>query len=193
MKWSIPLLCLFALAACSTRPPATADERTTVRAMARDSRNAMFSLSARFVVKGPEQTASASLDWQHSAASDELQVNGPLGKVLALLTRDVSGVTLVDDRQQVTRAASLDELARATLGADIPLTGAAYWVTGRSGLADVRSRDAAGRISVLTERGWRVEFVEYEDDSPDALPRLIEATNGEYSFRLLVDVWNPLP
>ena len=186
-------LCALALTACSTRPPLSVDEHTFIRAAARDARNAMFSLSGRFVVKGPDQTASASLDWQHSTARDELQINGPLGKVLAQLNRDETGVQLIDDGQRVTRAASLDDLARSAFGADIPLTGAAYWVTGRPGRALVMSRDSVGRISALSERGWRVEFVQYEDDTPEALPRLIEASDGEYSFRLLVDAWNPLP
>ena len=46
---------------------------------------------------------------------------------------------------------------------------------------------------MLTERGWRVEFIEYEDDSADALPVQIDATDGENSFRLRVDNWYPVP
>ncbi|WP_306477534.1 lipoprotein insertase outer membrane protein LolB [Methyloversatilis sp.] len=184
--------CAATLSACATRPPVSLDEHGLIRSMARDERAAAFSLSGRFVVKGPDQSASASLDWQHAQDRDELQINGPLGKVLAQLTRDASGVRLVDDGQRVTRAATLDELARAAFGADIPLTGAAYWVTGRPGGASVTSRDGTGRIAALTERGWRVEFVRYEDDSADALPRLIEASDGEHSFRLLIDEWSPV-
>jgi outer membrane lipoprotein LolB len=193
VKWCVFGLCALLLAGCATRPVLPPDQQTLIRARARDDHGAAFSLSARFVVKGPDQTASASLDWQHSSESDELQINGPLGKVLALLNRDAGGVRLTDDRQRVTQAATLDELAYAAFGADIPLNGAAYWVTGRAGRALVMSRDVAGRLSVLSERGWRIEFVEYEDDSAEALPRLIEASDGEHSFRLLVDAWNPVP
>ena len=193
MRWVVVALCVGALAACATRPPVSVDQHALIRDMARDERAAMFSLSGRFVVKGPEQSASASLDWQHARDRDELQINGPLGKVLAQLTRDEDGVRLIDDSQRVTRAASLNELARAAFGADIPLTGAAYWVTGRPGDASIMSRDASGRIAVLSARGWRVEFVRYEDDSADALPSLIEASDGEHSFRLLIDAWHSVP
>ncbi|HEY9193705.1 MAG TPA: lipoprotein insertase outer membrane protein LolB [Methyloversatilis sp.] len=191
-RWLL-VLSACALTACTTLPQPGADQRSQVRALARSERDAAFSLSGRFVVKGPDQSASASLDWQHSSAQDELQINGPLGKVLAQLTRDADGVKLIDERQRVTTAVSLDELARQAFGADLPLTRAAHWVTGRPGSADVRSRDAFGRVSVLTERGWRVEFIEYEDDSPDALPVQIDATDGENSFRLRVDSWYPVP
>ena len=77
--------------------------------------------------------------------------------------------------------------------AELPLSRAAYWVTGRPGSADVRARDAAGRVAVLTEQSWRVEFTEYDGESPDALPRQIDASDGEHSFRLRIDAWYPLP
>lgn len=190
VRMALVAACAAILSACATRAPVRLDEHALIRSMARDERAATFALSGRFVVKGPDQSASASLDWEHTQDRDELQINGPLGKVLAQLTRDASGVRLIDDGRRVTHAATLDALARAAFGADIPLTGAAHWVTGRPGGSSVTSRDAAGRIAVLTERGWRVEFVRYEDDSADALPHLIEASDGERSFRLLIDEWS---
>jgi outer membrane lipoprotein LolB len=193
VRWGAIALCAGALSACVTRSPVSIDQQALIRSMARDDQAAVFSLSGRFVVKGPEQSASASLEWQHARALDALQINGPLGKVLAQLTRDEDGVRLVDENQRVTRARSLDELAHAAMGADVPLTRVAYWVTGRAGGASILSRDASGRIRALSERGWRVEFVRYEDDSVDALPRLIEASDGEHSFRLLIDEWHVVP
>jgi outer membrane lipoprotein LolB len=181
------------LGACSTLPPPVSGEHAAIRERARADKHAAFSLSGRFVVKGPQQSVSAGLDWAHSDALDELQVNGPLGKTLARLTRDVNGVRLVDDRQRISEAATLDELASELFGARVPLTRAAGWVTARPGTADVLSRDALGRVSVLAEQGWRVEYTAYEDDTPDALPRQIEASDGEYSLRLRVDAWYLLP
>jgi outer membrane lipoprotein LolB len=179
------------LAACSTLQQTESGEQAAIRERARADVHAAFSLSGRFVMKGPQQTVSAALDWAHSDVRDELQVNGPLGKTLARLTRDPDGVRLVDDRQQVSEAATLDELAGALFGARVPLTRAAGWVTARPGTADVLSRDALGRVSVLAEQGWRVEYTAYEDDTPDALPRQIEASDGEYSLLLRVDAWYP--
>jgi outer membrane lipoprotein LolB len=191
------LLCAgaLALAGCAALPPPAGEDPQVLalRERARDALNPAFSLSGRFVVKGPEQTASAALDWQHAKDRDELQINGPLGKVLAQLVRDAQGVRLIDERQRVTEAATIDELSRAVFGAELPLSRAAYWVTGRPGNADVRSRDAAGRVAVLTEQSWRVEFTEYDGDGPDALPRQIDASDGEHSFRLRIDAWYPLP
>lgn len=193
MRWGWLALCVGALTACSSVPPTGGDERTQIRALAQRADHPAFSLTGRFVVKGPDESASASLDWLHSDERDELQINGPLGKILAQLTRDAGGVKLVDDRQRVSEAATLDELARDVFGASLPLTRVAYWVTGRAGRADIASRDAAGRIGTMWEQGWRVEFVEYEDGAADALPRQIEASNGQYSFRLRIDDWFPLP
>lgn len=182
------------LGGCAALPPPTSGEGASGIALrARSATDPAFMLAGRFVVKGPEQTASAALDWQHSTARDELRVNGPLGKVLAELVRDEAGVRLTDDRQRVTEAATLDELSRAVFGADLPLSSAAFWVTGRAGSADVRARDAQGRIAVLSDRLWRVEFTEYDGDGPDALPRQIEASDGEHSFRLRIDEWQQVP
>ncbi len=181
-------LALAGCAAVPTQPEGSADA-SAIESRARDPQRPAFSLTGRFVVKGPEQTASAALDWQHSTERDELQINGPLGKVLAQLVRDERGVRLMDEGHRVTEAASLDELSQRVFGAALPLSRAAYWVTGRAGSGEVRARDAAGRIAVLSERNWRVEFAGYHGDGPEALPRQIEASDGEYSFRLRIDEW----
>lgn len=188
----LSLASALALAGCAGLPPPESHEAHAVAVRARSASDPAFQLVGRFVVRGPEQTASAALAWEHSIARDELRVNGPLGKVLAELVRDERGVRLTDDRQRVTEAATLDELSRAVFGADLPLSSAAYWVTGRSGAAEVRARDPQGRVAVLMERRWRIEFTEYDGDRPDALPRQIDASDGEHSFRLRIDEWLPV-
>ena len=182
---------VLALAGCAAVSPQSEEPASPIALRARDAVDPAFSLSGRFVVKGPDQTGSAALDWTHSTRHDELQVNGPLGKVLAQLVRDERGVRLIDERQRVTEAASLDALSRAVFGMELPLSRAAVWVTGRAGSADIRARDAAGRIAVLSERNWRVEFTEYDGTGPEALPRQIDASDGEYRFRLRIDEWFP--
>ncbi|WP_018413029.1 lipoprotein insertase outer membrane protein LolB [Methyloversatilis thermotolerans] len=187
------LVSAIALTGCASVPSPDAQDAHALERRARQGEDAAFSLSARFVVRGPERTASAAMDWLHTRERDELQINGPLGKVLARLVRDDHGVRLVDDRQRVVEAASLDALSSELFGVRLPLSRAAIWVTGQAGTADVRARDAQGRVAVLTEGGWRVEFAEYASAEADALPQQIDASDGEHSFRLRIDAWHPVP
>jgi hypothetical protein len=152
---------VLALAGCAAVPPQSDESASPIALRARDAVDPAFSLSGRFVVKGPDQTGSAALDWTHSTRHDELQVNGPLGKVLAQLVRDERGVRLIDERQRVTEAASLDALSRAVFGMELPLSprrGLGDWACRQCGRPRTR-RGRAHRGAVRAQLAGRIHRI----------------------------------
>lgn len=120
----------------------------------------------------------ANIAWQHNPQRDSILVTTPLGQGVAELSRDNAGARLVTaDRVEVT-AADWEALAARVLGARLPLNDLALWVTGR----------APG-----PESGWQVDYLDYENEAPDALPILIELKHDDIGVRLKIDEWNRAP
>jgi outer membrane lipoprotein LolB len=41
----------------------------------------------------------------------------------------------------------------------------------------------------LVDKGWIVDYLAYRDESPEAMPRLVDISRGEFRLRLVVDRW----
>ena len=143
------------------------------------------------------ENLSGRISWTHESplapARDEIGLASPLGNQLARLVRDATGVTLTDSNQQTFRAADAESLTAQRLGWRLPLTGLADWVQGRvsAGATEDVQRDAAGRISLLAQSGWRIEY-SYQDDAARLPRRLImQYVKGAepLEIRLVIERW----
>lgn len=175
----------FALAAgCATLGPLPAPARP-----AREAIDA-FRMEGRIAVRRAEERFSAAIDWRHEVQSDEIVVSGPLGQGLARLTAG-GGTALLetaDGKRYV--AADLDGLSEQVFGVRLPVSGLGRWVLGRTAEGGAAGVDAAGRLAALSEQGWTIEYLRYEDDAPQALPALLRAQRGEVEVRLVIDRWS---
>jgi outer membrane lipoprotein LolB len=140
---------------------------------------------------------SGLLRWLHTPDSDELWFSSPVGSSVAMLTRDASGVELVAGREPPRRAARAEELTRAALGWDLPLTGLEYWVVGQpapgSRVQRIERDPSSGRVTRLVQDGWSIEYRRYLDTEWGALPGLINVEYGSLQIRLAVDRWEVQP
>ena len=48
-----------------------------------------------------------------------------------------------------------------------------------------------GRPRSVIDQGWTIDYTDYTDEAPDALPRKIDVQRGDTRLRLIVDAWNP--
>ena len=130
-----------------------------------------FELSARFAARYGAEAASGQLAWRHDAARDEVLLSSPLGQGLARVTRQASGATLVtaDDRRYA--AADAETLTEQVLGFRLPLRGLADWVRARpaAGAPARTEYTPEGRLAVLEQFGWRVEYQAYDGGKPARL------------------------
>lgn len=98
-------------------------------------------------------------------------------------------MTLADGRR--SEAASPVELAQSVLGVEAPFAQLPRWITARpDASAQVRQVDAVGRVRQLVDQGWVVDYLDYMDDSPTALPRKVDIHRGDTRLRVIVDAWN---
>lgn len=138
----------------------------------------VFALEGRIAVRQGEARHHANISWQHAPRRDEIFLTTPLGQGLAELSRDAGGARLkTSDRGEVV-ADDWQDLAARVLGARLPLNDLPRWLSGH--------RPGA-------ESGWRVEYLDYQNDDPAALPTLIELRYEDIEVRLKVDRWETAP
>lgn len=175
---------------CATAPGVPAER--VVAALSPD--RVRFELTGRIGVQNGDEGMSGLLRWLHAPEADELWFSSPLGSSLALLTRDDSGVELASGNAPPRRAADAETLTREALGWDLPLSGLEYWILAQPAPGSRPQRierdPASGRLALLMQDGWRIEFLRYLDTERGALPGLIYLEYGSLQIRLAVDHWD---
>jgi outer membrane lipoprotein LolB len=146
-----------------------------------------FELNGRIAVRYRDEATSAAILWRHRSAGDELLISGPLGQGVARITREGETVTLTTASEEY-RAADAESLTERVLGYRLPLAGLADWVRARPwplGPAALAEYDLDGRLAVLEQSGWRIEYLEYSG----ALPARLRLTYPGIELRLAISEW----
>lgn len=150
-----------------------------------------FELSGRIAVRYGVEAAGGQLRWRHDREGDEMLISSPLGQGLARILRQGEAVTLTTADGREYRAADAEMLTERVLGFRVPLTGLSDWVRGRpaAGAAEVTHalRDAQGRLLVLEQAGWRIEYLAYEEEGN--LPTRLRLTYPALELRLVIAEW----
>lgn len=184
------LACAIALltSACAPLAPLTSAD-----AAVRETAPA-FELFGRVAATDGQQAASGGLEWRHDRGSDQWTVSTPLGQILARLDSDDSGARLLTADGQRLQAESAETLLPQLIGIDAPVDRLAQWVQATPAAdAEVRQRDSFGRPALVIDRGWRIEYPAYADDSSAAAPARVDVSRGDARLRLIIDSWNPQP
>jgi len=176
------------LAACTPLVP-----RETANAAARPLMPA-FQLDGRMSATDGRQAASGRVEWEHAPQTDRLTLLSPLGQIVARLDSDADGARLMSADGTQRDAPSADALLPEVLGIDVPSARLPRWVQGAPDTgAQIRERDAVGRPQLVIDQGWRIDYLAYVDDRPDALPARLDISRGEARIRLIIDSWTALP
>lgn len=178
------------LAACAQLP----GFRTPPPPLALQTPPGAFRLEGRVSVKTSEQSFAGGMTWRHASGGQELLLRTPLGQGVAELKGDAQGVELRDVEGRLHRATDAEALVRQALGVTLPLRGLASWVVGnaRPGAPYQAEADAEGRLGVLNQDGWRIEFSRYTDAGGYLLPgKLVARRADDIEIRLVVDRWEP--
>ena len=151
-----------------------------------------FELSGRIAVRYGSDASSGNIAWRHATAADEMLITSPLGQGVARIVRSDGVVTLTASDGRQYRARDAETLTEEVLGYRLPLAGLADWVRGRRAPGPAEeTRDAEGRLSVLQQDGWRVEFLAYSEDG--TLPSRLRLDYPGLELRLAIGEWRQRP
>jgi len=168
--WALALLAC-ACAQVELKPPTAVD----------------FDLAGRIAARYANEAFTGNLSWRHATSGDELLISTPLGQGVARIVREGDAVQLTTAEGKQFSAPDAESLTERTLGFRLPLEGLADWVQGRpSANVPARVNKAPdGRPITLEQRGWKVEYQEWEGGRP----QLMRLTYQGVELRLAISQW----
>ncbi len=149
--------------------------------------NVDFDVLARIAARYGSEAFTGNVAWRHARSGDEMLISTPLGQGVARIVREGHAVQLTTAEQQQYRAPDAESLTQRVLGFRLPLEGLADWVQGRASQESPArtEKGANGELRLLEQRGWRVEYQEYERGRPARMRLTYEGVE----LRLAISEW----
>ncbi len=152
-------------------------------------------LSGRLLVlyqqNDKEQSLPGSFEWKQNRNSTAVTLLSPLGQIVATITVDAAGATLVQAKQAPRHASDLDSLMHETLGWPMPITGMRDWLQGfvRNPQGQ-RAAVATSNDATIASDGWQLRYASWQDDF--TLPKRIDLHRytqqaGNVALRIVID------
>jgi hypothetical protein len=136
-------------------------------------------MSGRIAVRQGDRSDIAKLRWTHAGAADTWIISSPLGNEVARIeSTEQGGVTLQRAGAPAESAPDFRELTERLLGVPLEPRQLANWLHGTMGS--------------ITTGGWVVDVKEVQRAGSIDIARLIVASRGETSVRLVVDEYRAL-
>lgn len=191
------LVCIFAfLNACAILPKTPTEQPAISTAvhqqhLAKLSAIKSFSLKGRLGVVTQKQGFSGSINWQHTAQNDNIDVFSPLGGQIANIKKTALGVTLTQQDGRSITAQNAESLTETTLGFRLPLTGLSDWALGKptSSKVDASTLDAQGRLLTLKQDGWNIGYENYAEHNGVFLPNKVILKSEKLNLKLIIEMW----
>ena len=192
-RLGVVLLCASALAACVPAPVREADAVLLAAQAEREARLAAdpaWQLSGRLAVSANGEGGSGRLEWRQQGEDFEIRLAAPVtGKSWRL--RQQGGLATLEGMEEgALTAPDAEALLYEATGWRLPGQALAAWARGaRAEGAATIEFGPTGLPALISQRGWQVEYREWDAADP-ARPRRIFARQGEdASVRLVVDAW----
>ena len=137
---------------------------------------------------------NASFAWNVDDQGFDIKVFGPLGIQAFQLSEDENGAQLTN-RSGTSNGVNAEQLIKAALGTDVPISRMQLWVVGLPGDATNIERDTSGRLgSMLVADGdtnvWKVDFTRYTLLEDMYLPRSVFVDGNGVAIKLSVSKWS---
>jgi outer membrane lipoprotein LolB len=133
-----------------------------------------WELRGRLAVKTGRRGETISMFWRREGRSDHyINLYGPMGAGRVILTQDAGGAELRDNEGQSYYDDSAEKLLYQVAGWRVPFQSLQHWVLGVPAPdSDYDMElDGWGRLTSLTQNGWRIRFQEYHYIEGQDMPR----------------------
>ncbi|HYG06978.1 MAG TPA: lipoprotein insertase outer membrane protein LolB [Stenotrophomonas sp.] len=154
-----------------------------------------WSFQGRAAISKGRNGGSGRVDWRQTGREYRIQLSAPVTRQSWVLSGDgATGQARLEGVDGGPRAGNdAQEVLYQATGWQIPVEGLPAWVRGLvdDGQPGVLL-DGEGRPAALEQDGWQVQYQEWfpPQDGRPALPKRIEARNGDAKVRLLLDAWS---
>lgn len=153
----------------------------------------LFQRSGRFALSveknnGERDAVQGGFVWHEQQQQIQLDLNNPMGTVLARVVVDEQGSRLIYPSGDIEYAASPDALVAQLLGYELPVSGMKDWLRGQTGAGSVTElKQEQGRIVYFSQDNWRVQLQRYDEQGPRVLQMHRTQAAHAFSVRIVVD------
>lgn len=150
-----------------------------------------WTLNGRIAISGPQDGGSGSVEWAQNGDEFRVTMNAPVtGKTWTLSGNDqhaelegLKGGTVSGENAAV--------LLERELGWRMPVVELTSWVRAirADGKSEIVFRED-GLPAQLMQAGWKIEYLDYDENQQPPLPKKIFASREGYKVRLVVQRWN---
>lgn len=162
------------------------------------SRLNKWNTQGRLALTTSEESVQLDLRWQRQLDKHQIDMSGPLGHGHVRVEQDSQGARLIDANQQTFYDGSIESILYKAVGWRVPLDNMVFWVRGLP-VPNVEKKlrlDAFGRLQVLEQDGWTIQFLDYVKQGELMLPRklfmktLTDKGEGFLEARMVIGRWD---
>ena len=190
--WIFLLVCLSLNGCVSLHEPSTpasTTKRTSVQLV--QLRNLkQWQIHGAFSLTTPRQNDLANYQWKQNKQSFEINVSSALNAVHFRVGGQPGRVVLTGIKGGPIEAPYAETLLRRVLGWQLPVSGLVYWVRGlpAPGVRVVQ-RDQQGRLKVLKQQGWQINYLSYQNVKGIDLPKLMRLRRSSLQIKIVIKQW----
>lgn len=152
-------------------------------------KDSTWNLKSKIALRYRAEHFTFGLKWvQKNAQHYVMLINNPVtGGVVAKLSRDRAGVSLLSDDGKTYRDTDEERLLKRQSGIELPLKGMQYWARGLASpvyKTDKVVLDMKGRPQSISQAGWKIEYSRYASNKINAMPGKVIITRAKDSVYL---------
>jgi outer membrane lipoprotein LolB len=176
------VLVLSACASVSTVPNGPYSQ--VARAHLYDMRE--WRLEGRVAVTAPNDSWSASIEWDHLPDFEKIRLSGPLGQgaVVIELAGDVVKIDRGGGNVQISNQP--ERFINQQLGMFVPLQSLRFWAVGLPESGQTFQETADGFV----QDGWLIAYKEMQKAGAETMPHKMAVTNERMKLKLIIDQWD---
>lgn len=174
---------LFGMVGCSVVP----SHDTSTAVQDQFQRSGRFALSVEKNT-GERDAVQGGFVWNEHQQRIQLDLNNPMGSVLARVVADAQGAQLQYPNGEIEYAQSADALVAQLLGYELPVEGMKDWLHGQTGTRPVTDlKKEQDQIVYFQQDQWRVRLQRYDELGPRLLHMHRTQPSQSFSVRIVVD------
>jgi outer membrane lipoprotein LolB len=150
----------------------------------------IWQVQGRLAAINGNESWPASVRWQQNHDDYSIDLIGPLGQGRISVQGNADTVELTTEQEQL-QAADPDTLLAQATGLALPISGLRYWIRGvPDPAAPARIvRNADGRITLLEQNGWQINYPNWIQQQGVDLPKRIQAQQDSLKVKIAISTW----
>jgi outer membrane lipoprotein LolB len=150
-----------------------------------------WTLTGKLGLRSPDKNGSARLSWQQRDQSYHIDFTDPLGRNSLQLVGNPDYATIRVPNQKPVTTDEPEALLFDNIGWMIPISELPHWILGYPApdTPAVYNLNTEGRLATLSQSGWYLEFLGYQQVGLLWLPKKISIEQDDIKLKFVISQW----